>query len=231
MSARIFWQRARVFLGVLLALALVGLCAWLFVLNWRPSERTFPIQGIDVSAAHGAIDWRRVTATSSLSFAYVRATMGAAGRDRRFAFNWRESFKAGVPHGAIHVFSLCQLAADQAGNLARRVPSRREDLPVALELDFDPECAARPDRAVVLTEIARFLAGAEAHSGKRAVLKISRPFEERYRVSAAIRRPLWSVQAFSPPSYFDKPWTIWQASSFRRIEGVAGPVNWDVMAR
>jgi lysozyme len=230
MRPRLLWRRIRVFAGVGLALALIGLVFWLFAVNWRPSAKDFPTQGIDVSEAQGAIDWWKVK-EAGIDFAYVRATIGARGRDRRFARNWRGLFQTGIPRGPIHVFSLCQLAADQAGNLVKTVPRAPELLPVALELDFDPSCAARPARDVVIGEIGRFLTAVETHMGKRGVLKISRRFEAAYRIGSAIERPLWSVQPFFPPAYFDKPWTIWQASSFRRVEGVANPVNWDVMAR
>ncbi|MCW3838041.1 glycoside hydrolase family 25 protein [Sphingomonas canadensis] len=217
--------------GILLATALLLMLAALIAVNWRPSFHDFPMQGIDVGERHGVIDWRLAHDQGGVRFAYVRATIGARGRDRRFSINWHGAFEAGVRRGALHIFSLCQLAADQAVNLVSRVRPIAEDLPFAIELDFEPDCTARPDRDVVLAEIRRFLADVEGLSGKLAVLKVSRAFEDRYRVSAAIPRPMWSSGAFFPPSYFDKPWRIWQASTFRRVAGVAGPVNWNVMAR
>ncbi len=230
MAARILWRRTRILAGVGLALAVIALCAWLLAINWRPTQRDFPAQGIDVSAAQGEINWWAIKA-DGIRFAYARATIGATERDPRFDANWRAMFETGTPHGAIHVFSLCQLAADQAGNFVATVPRSPDELPMALELDFTPDCPARPAREVVIGEIGRFLTGVETDMGKAAVLKVTRRFEDYYHVSQAFPRKLWSVQAFFPPAYFDKPWTMWQASSFRRIEGVAGPVNWDVMAR
>jgi lysozyme len=231
MAGRVLWQRTRVPAGVVLALALIALLFWLFAATWRPASKDFPVQGIDVAEAQGPIDWWTVKTNPDIQFAYARATIGARGRDKRFLEYWRALFETGIPHGAFHVFSLCQLSADQAGNFVAAVPRHPEQLPVAVELDFDSSCAARPARPVVLGEISHFLTVIEKRSGKRAVLKIARRFEDYYRVSQAIQRPLWSVQAFFPPSYFDKPWTMWQASSYRRIEGVSGAVNWDVMAQ
>ncbi|MDF7776013.1 GH25 family lysozyme [Sphingomonas sp. AOB5] len=219
------------FAGVTLALALIGLTGFLLAINWKPDERAFPEQGIDVSERNGAINWWGVKRAYGVRFVYARATMGAKERDARFADYWRGLYEAGIPRGAIHVFSLCQLAADQAGNLVSTVPRSDDQLPVALMLDFEGSCPARPERDVVIGEINRFLEGVEAHTGKPAILKVSSAFEDRYRVSAGIQRKLWSVQAFFPGSYFDKPWTMWQASSFRRIEGVAGMVNWNVMVK
>jgi len=227
---RILWRRTRVLGGIALSLALITLCAWLFAINWRPDARAFPVQGIDVTESSGAIGWWKVKAGGDVQFAYARATIGADRKDARFDEYWRGLFETAIPRGAIHVFSLCQLAADQAGNFVKTVP-RIADLPLAVELDFDPSCAARPERGVVLGELTRFLAGVENYTGGPAILKISKPFEARYRIGEAIPRKLWSVQPVFPPAYFDKPWTMWQASSIRRIEGVAGAVNWDVMVK
>lgn len=231
MPGRVLWKRARIVAGVALSLALLGLLFWLFAVTWRPATRNFPTQGIDVAEAHGAIDWWTVKRANGIRFAYVRATIGADRRDKAFARNWHGLYETGVPHGAIHVFSLCQLAADQAGNFVSAVPPSADQLPFALELDFAPDCPARPARDVVLGEVGRFLAAVEPHMRKRAVLKVTQAFEAQYRISEAIDRPLWSIQPFFPPGYFDKPWTIWQSSSVRRIDGAAKAVNWDVMAR
>ena len=231
MHLRILARRSRVAAGVALALAITGLCAWLFAINWRPDARAFPVQGIDVSESSGQIDWWAVKADGKVQFAYARATIGADRADARFAEYWRGLYETAIPRGAIHVFSLCQLAADQAGNLVKTVPRDATDLPLALELDFDPDCAARPERSVVLGEINRFLTGVESYTGSPTILKISKAFEAQYRIGEAIPRKLWSVQPVFPPDYFDKPWTMWQASSVHRIEGAAGAVNWDVMVK
>src|SRR4051812_27713561 len=130
--ARILWRRTRIFSGFALALALIGFCAWLFAINWRPDARAFPTQGIDIGETQGAIDWWTVKANPEVNFAYARATIGADRGDKRFAANWRGLYAVGMPRGAIHTFSLCQLAADQAGNFVKTVPRADDQLPVAL---------------------------------------------------------------------------------------------------
>lgn len=228
---RILWRRTRIIAGIALSLALIGFVGWLAAANWQPDPKAFPNQGIDLSEAQGPVDWWAVKANPDVHFAYARATIGADRSDKRFAANWRGMFEVSMPRGAIHIFSLCQLAADQAGNFVKTVPRADDQLPPALSLDFDPACAARPERNVVLGEIQRFLAGVEGATGKPVILRISRAFESHYRIGEALPRKLWSVQPFFPPDYFDKPWTMWQSSSFRRIEGIRGAVNWDVMVK
>lgn len=230
MHLRILARRFRVLAGIALMLALTGLCAWLFAINWRPAPGDFPVQGVDVSEAQGPIDWWAVK-KSGARFAYIRATAGATTTDLRFPENWRGTFEAGIRRGALHSFSLCQLASDQADNFVKLVPRSDDQLPAAIDIEFSPDCTARPERKVVLGELARFMASIETHLGEHAVLRIGKRIEAHYRLSQAFPRVLWSRQAFFPPDYLARPWTIWQASSFRRIQGVSGPVNWDVMAQ
>lgn len=216
--------------GVLLALGVAGLVAWLFFIWWRPSTDDFPQQGVDVSDAQGAIDWPVVRAGGA-QFAYLRATYGATGRDAMFAQHWRGVYEAGLRRGAYLTYSLCQLAIDQANNFNTVVPHDADALPPAVFVDFAPDCAARPERDVVIGEIARLMSLIENHTGKPALLKISPAFEARYRLSAAIPRPIWEISNFFPPEYAARPWRLWQANDRRRIDGAEQPVHWTVVAR
>ncbi|MBX3594665.1 MAG: glycosyl hydrolase [Sphingomonas sp.] len=215
--------------GIALALALVGVCAWMFAINWAPPRQDFALQGVDVSDEDGRIDWFTVKA-ADVDFAYLRATAGADVRDAMFAEHWAALYEAGIPRGAIHVYSLCRLAADQAKSFVATVPRDPGALPPAIDLSFQPDCPARPERDVVLNEVRELATVIETHSGKPAILRISPAFEAQYAVSAAIPRTLWSSGMFFPPSYLARPWRMWQASAMRRIEGIERPVNWDVVA-
>lgn len=213
-------------LGVVIALSAV--VVWTLALSWRPSD-TYRFQGIDVSEKQGQIEWWTVKAGGA-DFAYLRATSGADWRDTRFATNWGEVYATGMRRGALHVYSLCRLAVDQANNFNTTVPRASDALPAAVEIDFSEDCTSRPVRDVVLNELRRFLSMVEAHTGKPVLLKISKRFDAAYQVTAAIPRPVWAVQDFFPPDYAARPWRMWQANDMRRIDGVGGAVNWDVVA-
>jgi lysozyme len=215
--------------ALVLALGLACAAVSTFALGWRPSTNSYVFQGLDVSEAQGSIDWWSVK-DGGADFAYLRATMGADGRDTRFQDNWRVLPVTGMRRGAVHVYSLCRPAADQANNFNTNVPRTDDALPAAVEIDFTPECGLRPTRDVVLSELRTFLTMAEAHTGKPMLLKVSQRFETTYRLSAGIPRPVWAVQNMIPPDYAARPWRMWQASDIRRIDGVTGPVNWDVVA-
>ncbi|MEO9132866.1 MAG: GH25 family lysozyme [Sphingomonas sp.] len=210
------------------ALVLCAVVAWTFALGWRPTDK-YRFQGVDVSEEQGPIEWWTVKAGGA-DFAYLRATSGADQRDTRFAGNWTDVHATGMRRGALHVYSLCRLASDQANNFNTTVPRSNDALPAAVEIDFSEDCTSRPVRDVVLNELRRFLSMVEAHTGKPVLLKISKRFDATYQVTAAIARPVWAVQDFFPPEYAARPWRMWQANDMRRIDGVDGPVHWDVVA-
>jgi lysozyme len=217
----------RVFVALAAAL-LLAVMLWVYAIGWHPSNRTYPIQGVDVSQAQGDVAWNTVSARGA-DFAYLRATIGAEGRDTRFADNWQAVGAAGMRRGAIHVWSFCESGVAQADNFVTTVPRVAGSLPALLELAFTPDCDARPDRATLIKQIDRFLTIAETHTGEPMLLKIAKPVARAYHLSAAIPRPIWEVRNFFTPDYAARPWRMWQASDIRRIDGIVGPVDWDVV--
>ena len=210
------------------ALALAG-ALFLFARSWRPSASDYQFQGVDVTDANGDIDWPAVKAAGA-DFAYVRATRGG-DRDEKFEDNWRGVADAGMRRGAIHAWSPCRLAADQANNFNTTVPKADDALPPAIEIDFADGCNDRPSRDVVLEELKRFIIMVEAHTQRPVLLLVSKRFEANYDVTSALDRPIWSAQNFFPPDYAARPWRMWRASDMRRIDGINGPVNWDVVTK
>ncbi|MGH6616394.1 glycoside hydrolase family 25 protein [Sphingomonas sp.] len=215
--------------AAVIVLGLSGIIVWTFAISWRPSDSSYTFQGVDVSEAQGPILWPSVMA-SGADFGYLRATMGADGRDQRFAQNWTDTYASGIRRGAIHVWSFCRLAADQANNFNTTVPRASDALPAALYMDFSEDCLARPERDVVISEVKRFITMVESHTGTPILLKLSQQVEVTYRLSSAIPRPVWAMQNFFPPNYADRPWRMWQASDMRRIDGIEGPIHWNVVA-
>lgn len=215
-------------LFALFALALLALLLSFSATRWAPARSTYPLQGIDVSAAQGEIDWHKTRADGA-DFAYLKASEGADIRDARFADNWERAREAGLRRGASHSFTLCRLARDQATNFIATVPREPNMLPAVLSLAFDDSCTARPDRKIVLSEIALFIEMVEAHTGKAMLLYLTRDFENAYQVSSAVDRSLWLQRAFFAPDYGSHPWVIWQASNRKRVDGIIGPINWNVL--
>ncbi|HVI99564.1 MAG TPA: GH25 family lysozyme [Sphingomonas sp.] len=225
---RVLRGRAGVAGVILVVLAIGAIILWTRAVHWRPDPATFPIQGLHVSAAQGEIAWNTVAAHEA-DFAYIRATDGAT-RDPRFAINWKGAAEAGLRRGAIHSWSFCTPARVQANAFVTTVPRSRDALPAVLDLDFSEECATRPDRAQAIAGIETFLRIAETHTGEPMLLKISKAVAKAYQPARSFARPIWSARLFFAPDYAARPWRVWQASDIRRIDGVDGPVAWDVVA-
>ena len=210
------------------ALVVLALLLWWGSRVWHPSEDSYPQQGVEVNAAQGKVDWPLVKAAGA-DFAYIEATRGDSERDAQFAENWQGSAAAGIPRGALHRYNLCRLARDQATHFITTVPREADELPAAIDLDFDEACTSRPDRAVLLQELATFIRMAEAHVEKPLVIRISRAFDKEYAVSRAIDRPLWLTSFLLTPSYGERPWIMWRANASRSVEGLTGTTGWSVV--
>lgn len=219
----------RILIGLAVCAAILAGAVWWYAAQWAPARANYAVQGIDVSQASGAIDWRMVKARD-VDFAYLAATSGADHRDAQFTGHWSAAAEAGIRRGAIHGFSLCATAAAQAGAFVATVPRDPGALPAAIDLDFRADCPARPARDVALDQIRELAAIIETHSGKPVVLRISAAFEDGYGVSEAIPRPIWAMRDFLKPDYTSRPWRMWRSNSFRRVDGIERPVEWSVVA-
>lgn len=223
------WKRRLMFLGLwLILLAAVALMAVRYAEAWTPSRNSYPVQGIAVTAANGSAEWRTIRAEGA-DFAYLRASAGASARDTAFEDNLTGARDARLRYGAMHDYSLCASAGDQATLFIATVPRDDAMLPPAVRLDLMPGCLRRPGRAAVLSELNIFLNLIEAHLGKPALIRVSPEFEDLYRVGEGINRTLWLEGNFFPPDYAERPWVIWTASNIRRIEGIESAVEWDVV--
>src|SRR5262245_16273620 len=100
-----------------------------------PSFRRYPVQGLDVSAHQGNIDWKQV-ASGPWSFVYIKASEGGDFKDPSFGANWAASGKTGLLRGAYHFFTFCRPGKDQAANFIASVPREAGSLPPVADLEF-----------------------------------------------------------------------------------------------
>lgn len=224
-----FLSFIRRFLLVVVVLCILGAIGWRFAVNWRPPVEKYPVQGIDVAEKNGPVEWK-VVAGGGVDFAYAAATHGARHRDARFEENWQGIAGAGLRRGAMHIWSLCEPGIDQANAFNTTVPRDDSALPVAIAFDYAEGCDVRPAREALIDEVKQAAATIEAHTGKPVLLRISRRFERDYDLSSVVPRPIWATGTFIKPDYAARAWRIWRASDLRRIDGIEGPVNWDVVA-
>ena len=216
--------------GLFLAAVLVVLIGAIWLApRWTPARAEYPMQGIDVSAHQGPVDWAKLKA-EGVDFAYIKASEGGDFRDKAFLGNWQASARAGIRHGAYHYFTLCKSGAEQAANLLAAVPNERDALPPAVDLEFLGNCTSAdrmtPDQ--LRLQLKAFLDAVERRTGKPTILYLTKEFDNAYRVSARFNHPLWLRRLFFEPRFGARPWTIWQASNFRHLDGIQRRVDWNV---
>lgn len=216
--------------AVALTIALATIAVWSYITSWAPSRDAYPVQGIVVSERNGSPQWAELGATG-VDFAYITAVEGARGRDPQFQANLAAVQEAGIRFGALHHFDICRLASDQATMFLTSVPRNHRALPPAVQLDFSETCKGRPNRALILSELATFLNQIEAHSGTPAILLLTKEFEEEYQVSKSIDRTVWLEGDWFLPDYSARPWVMWTANQQRRVSGIDGPVRWVVVRK
>lgn len=213
--------------AVILATAgALGIGGWHWATHWRPSPVRYPLQGVDLSETAPALDWGSVRAAGA-DFAYLTATAGTHGRAAAFETNWQALPEAGLRRGAVHLFSPCEDGRAQADAFNAVVPRTADALPPALAIDVDDAC---PLPVNLAPQVTRFVAAVEAHMREPVILRVSRAAERRWHISAALDRPVWVTGDLITPAYAAHPWRLWRASGRRHVDGVAQPMNWDVVA-
>jgi lysozyme len=216
---------------ILAGIGVAGLGGWSVATTWAPSRERYPLQGIDLpERPPAAIEWGTVRARGA-DFAYLVATSGKDRRDPRFEAHWTALPQAGLRRGAVHLYSLCQPGDAQANAFNTFVPRAADALPVAVDVSYRDDCAARPERAALVTELRRFADRVRSHTGHPVLLRVSRAAEGDYELTAALDWPVWTMANFIRADYAARPWRMWRASDLRRVDGIEGPVNWDVVAR
>lgn len=211
-----------------LLLGLLAIAAWWEAGAWMPNRETFPVQGIEHSAGDGPVNFVALKADGA-DFVYLRASNGARRRDAAFAADLAAAKEAKLQAGAILRFDPCADAGLQAAQFVTTVPRDPALLPPAIELELNEACSAPPGEAAMASELTTLLNQVEAHSGKAAILKLSRGFEKRYRVAAMIDRNLWVSAAYLAPGYPGRPWVMWTANPRLRSPASDERLHWVVV--
>lgn len=216
--------------GALLLLVLAGgVSGWWYLHHWRPDPAHYRMQGVEIGADDGAVSWPSLTAVGA-KFVYLDASASAFARDPAFTDNLEGARAAGLRVGAIHRYDPCQPADKQAANFVTVVPRDSALLPPAVDLDQTADnCPVKVSDAAIESELTTFLNQVETHTGKPALLKLSKAFEQRYHIAATIERNLWLERDRLQPDYAGRPWTLWTANSALASEATDRPLRWVVV--
>lgn len=226
MSSTPAWRRAARWLA-LIAVAAGLLAAGLFVWagRWQPDTERWPLQGVAVGPTNAPLSWETLAATGA-QFAYIDAVLDGDRRYTGFTAEHDRAVAAGVRVGAVHHYALCRPANVQAAAFVLSVPREPHGLPAAVMIADDPDCRARPSRALLLSELTTFLNQIETHLGKPAILAPAEDLDAEYGIAAAVNRPLWVQRNWrEPEADAARPWVVWQANDRLRTDGANGTVR------
>lgn len=119
----------------------------------NPSQKRYPVRGVDVSHYQGTIDWP-VLAAQDLDFAYIKATEGSSHTDEKFAENWEAAKDTGLRIGAYHFFSFDSPGESQLKHFTETVPAFRQMLPPVVDFEFYGDKKVNPpDRETVCAQL------------------------------------------------------------------------------
>jgi len=236
-------SRIRALLLLLIAIAFLGTGSWLYT-EWRQYQRAlhsrFPefgiampahhtIHGIDVSRYQRYISWPAVSAMNvfgiRLGFCFIKATRGTGHTDPHFSRNWKKSKQAGLVRGAYHYFISTQSGLEQARYFLRVTRFSQGDLPPVLDLEEVKGVSVSQLRKEALV----WLTTVESATGIRPILYTNVGFYQQYLGRAFDGYPLWVAHYYQPrqPS-IGRGWTFWQHSDAGRVNGIEGPVDFNV---
>lgn len=221
--------RLRLLASLLLIALVFGAWGWWHLHHWTPPRDAYPMQGVEIGVTDGTVDWRALKAIGA-NFAYIDASASTFARDPSFVKNFEEARSIRLQLGAVHKYDPCQPAEKQAANFVTVVPRDAQMLPPAVDLDqLADDCPVKVSDAAIESELTTFLNQIENHTGKPAMLKLSRGFEARYHIAAAVDRNLWLVRDRFEPGYGGRPWTLWTANTALANEANEEQVRWVVV--
>jgi lysozyme len=197
-------------------------------------SRPGTVDGIDVSAVQGAIDWDKV-AGAGFRFVFVKLSEGDNGLDPRRLEHLTGARAAGLQTGGYHV---AHVGGDPIKQAQLLWDAMGDELPVraALDLELAPRGTRREE---IIAWALRFVDDAERAFGRAPALYTYPSFAASLEPipSELARCPLWMASYASttrpwapPPGVGPKippPWTTWTLHQYSgnggyRVPGVAG---------
>ena len=179
----------------------------------RPIARAIPVQGVEIGGRRRRGRLRRAARRWARDFVYLDASDGARRRDPRFAANLAAAREAGLQVGAVHRFDPCVPADGQAANFVTMVPRDARCCRRRSSSTAGRRLPGPVSEAAMESELTTLLNQIEAHTGKPAILKLSRGVREALSHRRADRaQPVGERATSSQPDYAGRPWVMWTAN-------------------
>lgn len=201
--------------------AFVLLFFGVFQIN-NPSEKEYPIRGVDVSHYQGEIDWS-VLSQQGIRFAFIKATEGSSHIDERFMENWDRAAKTDLRIGAYHFFSFESAGKTQAANFCSRVTAVANMLPPVVDVEpygtySDIDHIIKKQ---VMTELMDYLSIVGEKYGIKPIIYTTEDLYNTLIAGNLSGYDIWIRSVYSQPSV-NTQWTFWQYTNRKRLAGYLG---------
>lgn len=183
------------------------------------------IFGIDISQYQNKIKWAEVNTINDkypVDFIFMRATMGASAKDKKFKDYWKASAGRSKIRGAYHYFRPNENSVKQAQNFINTVKLRPGDLPPVLDIEERPKTQSMDSLQVGLK---RWLDVVEKHYKVKPIIYSGDSYFNDFLEQEFQGYILWIANY---NFWVDSPkdhWDFWQFSEKGTVQGIQGKVD------
>lgn len=221
-------KRLSIIFGILLILAvtaisITGVLLYKGKISFAPSDKKYPVRGVDVSYYQGDIDWP-VLASQNIQFAFIKATEGSSYTDPRFSYNIENALKTDLYVGAYHFFSFESAGSTQADNFISAVEKTAGMLAPVIDVEFYGAYNENlPDKDATIKELSDMLKKLENYYGVKPIIYATIKSYNYCIKGNFDDYDLWIRNVyFSPTVLYGKRWRFWQYEDSAVLDGYSG---------
>lgn len=214
---------AAVLLVIFLTVFILAKMKIVFINEWFVDKSNSTI-GVDISSYQADVDMEKLK-EQDIRFVYIKASEGSKLQDDRFAANWANAEKAGLPSGAYHFFSFDSPGGTQAENFITAVGDdiKGRLLPVVDVEYYGDKEKNPPEKEDVIRELTVFLNAVEDKYGVKPMIYTGAGIYEKYLSDLAPGYKFWISSLYTPLAWnYHGDWYIWQYLNRGRLEGCSG---------
>ncbi|MFA9188023.1 glycoside hydrolase family 25 protein [Flavobacterium sp. FBOR7N2.3] len=181
--------------------------------------------GIDVSEYQGEIDWDDVETLDndySLSFVFIRATVGNDRLDKRFEENWLQAKEKNIIRGAYHYYRPNENSIEQAELFIKTVRLQQGDLPPVLDIERLPENQSVERLKIGLR---RWLTKVEEHYKVKPIIYTGERYYDDFLKEEFSDYLFWIANYNFYREKLDEDWLFWQFTEKATVSGIKGNVD------
>ena len=214
---------AAVLLVIFLTVFILAKMKIVFINEWFVDKSNSTI-GVDISSYQADVDMEKLK-EQDIGFVYIKASEGSKLQDDKFASNWENALKAGLPSGAYHFFSFDSPGSTQAENFIKAVGDdiKGRLLPVVDVEYYGDKEKNPPEKEDVIRELTVFLNAVEDKYGVKPMIYTGAGIYEKYLSDLAPEYKFWISSLYTPLGWnYHGDWYIWQYLNRGRLEGCSG---------